>query len=230
MSSPLSPFLIAMGGGTGSGKTTLAKRLVERYAQLGVALVDQDSYYFDRSHLSDPERARANFDEPAALDHDLLFEHLQWLLRGEAIEKPRYSFATHTRPGEFDRVASAPLIVLEGLFALWDSRVRALAGLKIYVDAAADLRFIRRLRRDVEERGRTWQLVVEQYEHTVRPMHQQHIEPTKAFADLVLDTTDEPLEESVRKVCRNLYAVCPALKESAPSLELPPNGRYNLRR
>jgi uridine kinase len=215
MIKPSSVFLIAIGGGTGSGKTTIARGIAERYTSLGVAALNQDSYYFDRSHLSASEKEEINFDDPRALDHDLICEHVQQLWRGEAIEKPRYSFATHTRTGEFDRVDPAPLVLLEGLFALWDPRVRALAGLRVFVDADADVRFIRRLRRDVGERERTWQSVVTQYLATVRLMHHLHVEPTKAFADLVLDTTQAPLEDSLNRIDRALVEVSPRVRDMA---------------
>lgn len=211
------PFLVAIAGGTGAGKTTLAKRLAERYRELGATLMDQDSYYHDLSYLDEQARAQVNFDDPAALDHDLLFSHLEQLLAGEAIQKPRYAFAIHTRTGELDRVASNPLIILEGLWALWDARVRALAGLKVYVDADADIRFIRRLRRDVVERGRTWESVVAQYSTSVRPMHQLYVEPTRAFADLVFDTMRTPLEESLAGIEQALRRARPEFKISAPS-------------
>ncbi len=208
------PFLVAIGGGTGSGKTTVAKGLAGRHSRIGVTLIDQDSYYRDRSHLSREERSRLNFDEPGAFDYNLLVQHLERLRGGEPVEKPRYSFTARTRTGEFDRVEPAPLIVLEGLLALWDSRIRKLAGLKIYVDADADVRMTRRLRRDVGERGRTVESVVTQYLETVRPMHRLHVEPTKAYADLVLDTTDSSLEDSMTKIDRALAETFPSLREA----------------
>ncbi|MGA3168984.1 MAG: uridine kinase [Terriglobia bacterium] len=215
MIKPSSVFLIAVGGGTGSGKTTIVRGFAERYASLGVVALDQDSYYFDLSHLPAPEREEINFDDPRALDHDLICEHLEQLGRGEAIEKPRYSFATHTRTGEFDRVDPAPLVLLEGLFALWDPRVRTLAGLRVFVDGDTDVRFIRRLRRDVGERGRTWQSVVTQYLATVRVMHHLHVEPTKAFANLLLDTTQAALEDSLKRIDQALAEVSPIVAAMA---------------
>ena len=163
----------------------------ERYAYLGVSTVDLDSYYYDRGYLSAAERARVNYDEPAAIDHDLLLSQLEHLASGQSIEKPRYLFGTHTRSAEVDLVLPAPIIIIEGLLALWEPRVCALMGLKLYCDADADLRFIRRLRRDIQERGRTAQSVIEQYLCTVRPMHEMHVEPTKRNADLVVDTSSQ---------------------------------------
>jgi uridine kinase len=184
------PILIGVAGGTGSGKTLLTTTLAARYAPVGVCIVDQDSYYHDQSHLSPEERSRVNFDQASAIDHDLLFGHLWQLLAGKTIEKPRYDFATHTRRPENDLISPQPVILLEGLFALWDPNCRSLMGLKVYVEADADIRFIRRLRRDILERGRTVESVVEQYLTTVRPMHQLYVEPTRAHADLVVDNTD----------------------------------------
>jgi uridine kinase len=178
--------------------------VAERRADLGVAIVDQDSYYQDLGNLSAEARSSINYDDPSALDHDLLFQHFERLTQGQVVEKPRYSFATHTRTPEVDRVSPAPLIILEGLYALWDARLRALMGLKIYLAADPDIRLIRRLRRDLLERGRNVESVVAQYLSSVRPMHRFHVEPTKAHADLVLDTTDGPLEVSVEAVDRAL--------------------------
>src|ERR1700687_3596971 len=185
------PILIGIAGATGSGKTTLASHLLRSFADQGACLLEQDSYYLDRSHLPPSERAGLNFDEPAAIEHDLLLEHIKTLLSGKSIEKPVYSFKTHTRTGETEVVPPARIILVEGLFALWDSRARALMDLKIYVDAAVDLRCLLRARRDVCERGRTIESFIDQYLVTVRAMHQQHIEPTKAYADLVLENNGD---------------------------------------
>jgi uridine kinase len=188
------PLLIGIAGGTGSGKSTLASHLLRMYVREGVCLLEQDSYYRDRSHLSASERAGLNYDEPEAIEHDLLLEHIKSLLSGKAIEKPVYCFKTHTRSREVQVVHPTQVILLEGLFALWDPRARLLMELKIYVDTAADLRFLRRARRDVCERGRTIDSVIEQYLDTVRPMHEMHIEPTKAYADLVVENNGNPNE------------------------------------
>ncbi len=189
------PFVIGITGGTASGKTTLAAGLLRKYAQEGTCLLDQDSYYRDRSHLSMSERRYINYDEPEAFEHDLLLLHLQRLVGGEPVEKPVYCFTTHTRSTEVRLVHPASVILLEGLFALWDPRIRALMDLRIYVDADADLRFIRRARRDVLERARTMESVINQYLGSVRPMHLLYIEPTRTYADLVLQNngTEEEL-------------------------------------
>src|SRR5258708_1309954 len=186
-----SPLLIGIAGGTGSGKTTLAADLLHRDAREGACLLEQAAYYPDRRPLSARERAGINYDEPEAIEHDLLLEHVKSLMSGKAIEKPVYCFKTHTRSREVQVVHPAPVVLLEGLFALWDPRARLLMDLKIYVDTAPDLRFLRRARRDVCERGRTMDSVIEQYLGTVRPMHEMHIEPTKAYADLVVENNGD---------------------------------------
>jgi len=186
------PFLIGIAGGTGSGKTLLTMTLAGRFTRIGVCILNQDSYYHDQSRRRPEERSRVNYDEASVIDHDRLFEDLQDLIAGQAIRKPRYDFATHTRQAESDPVYPMPLILLEGLFALWDPKCRSLMDLKVYVEADADIRFIRRLRRDVLERGRTVDSVIEQYSKTVRPMHQLYVEPTRAYADIVVDNTDRP--------------------------------------
>jgi len=200
----ISHCIVGIAGGTGSGKTTLARRLAERYAVPGAVLVDQDSYYRSQAHLSTVERTMVNYDAPSAFDHDLLFQHFQRLLEGQAVEKPCYSFASHTRTSRVEEICPAALVILEGLFAFWDPRLRALMDLKIFVNAASDIRLIRRLHRDLEERGRTVESILRQYTESVRPMHQRYVEPLKAHADLVLDTTERPLEESLAEIDRAL--------------------------
>ena len=211
------PFLVGIAGGTGSGKSTLARALAGRYAAAGTALVEQDSYYLDRSHLSRQERAALNFDEPAAVDFELLGRDLRRLAQGVAIEKPRYSFVEHARTGEFDRVEPAPLVIVEGLFAFWDGRVREQMGLRVFLEAEEPVRLARRLERDLNERGRTRQSVIAQFETTVRPMHRRYVEPMKSLASLVLDTTATPIEFSIGAIQRALLSACPALCHSRPS-------------
>jgi uridine kinase len=194
MPNPSSPFFVSITGGTGSGKTTLANALLHYFAKEGACLIEQDSYYRDLSHLSMSDRAAINFDDPDALENDLLLRHLESLIHGKAIEKPVYCFKTHTRTSQLRTVQPTSVILLEGLFALRDPRVRLLANLKIYVEADADIRFIRRAGRDVFERSRTMESVIDQYLKSVRPMHQLHIEPTKAHADLVLRNNGDMAE------------------------------------
>ncbi len=192
-------FFVGIAGGTGSGKTTLARGLAERFAPSGAVLVDQDSYYRDRRHLALEERAQLNYDEPAAVDFARLALDLERLARGEAISKPRYSFVEHAPTDEFDRIEPAPLVIVEGLFPYWDERVRERTGLTVFLDAAEDVRLARRLERDLKERGRSETSVREQFEKTVRPMHRLYVEPMKTFASLVLDTTATPLEMSLQE-------------------------------
>ncbi len=183
-------LVVGIGGPSASGKTTLAKALAEKYRDLGVCLMDQDSYYLDRSHLSPRQRAALNYDEPYAIDHNLLRGHLESLTIGQIVQKPVYDFATHTRARRFQAVRPESLIVLEGIHYFWDLRSRALMNLKVYVDTDADLRLVRRLQRDMRERGRSVESVISQYTDTVRPMQKRFIEPFKDRADLVVDTTD----------------------------------------
>ncbi|MGH9452282.1 MAG: uridine kinase [Terriglobia bacterium] len=211
-----SPCLIGIAGGTGTGKTSAARHLAGRYATTGVAVVDQDSYYIDRSHLPPAERARLNYDEPSAIDHDLLLSHLKQLLQGSIVQKPRYRYATHTRATESDAVAPAPLIILEGLFALWDPRACEIMALKVYLDADSDIRFIRRAQRDIAQRGRTMDSIITQYLQTVRPMHQMHIEPTRKRADLVLDISSGTYAALDAQVDRVLFAHSAPQPHSSP--------------
>jgi uridine kinase len=197
-----SPFIVGIGGGTGAGKSTRAHRLAHQYSDLGAAVVDQDSYYRDQSHLQLEQRILTNYDEPAALDYELLQKHFEQLVAGRPIAKPRYCFVTHTRTAETTEILPAPLIIFEGLLALWDERLRAMMDLKIFVEADADSRLMRRLVRDVHERGRTLDSTVAQYRDSIRPMHRRYVEPTKAYADLVVDTTEVTLEGWIASIDR----------------------------
>jgi uridine kinase len=195
-------YVVGVAGGTGAGKSTIVRGLIER---LGGTVIDVDAYYLDRSGLSPAERLRLNFDEPDAIDAPLLVEHLQRLAQGEPVAKPIYSFVTHTRVGT-ETVAPARLIVVDGLFTWWWEPLRALLGLKIFVDAPTTIRLARRLQRDVGERGRTVEQVLEQYRTTVRPMHERYVEPIRAHADLVVINTG-PLEVAVEEVVAAVRAL-----------------------
>lgn len=179
-------YVIGIAGGTGSGKTTIARRIAESVPREVVALLEHDAYYRDLSHLSDEERALVNFDHPDALETSLLVEQLAAFRRGEPIGVPIYDFATHTRRREVHWIEPRPLLVLEGILVLAEARVRALLDLKIYVDTDADIRVFRRLERDIQERGRSFASVREQYDATVRPMHLQFVEPSKRWADVIV--------------------------------------------
>ncbi len=182
----LRALTIGIAGGTASGKTTVARRLVERLAGHPIALLDQDAYYRDLSDVPIEERRNFNFDHPDAFDTDLLVKHLQELKAGRAVEKPVYSFALHSRTGETQRVNPGDVVVLEGILVLALEPVRALLDVKVFVDSDADVRVLRRLSRDIKERGRDFDSVVEQYFRTVRPMHHGFVEPSKRYADIII--------------------------------------------
>lgn len=180
------PFVIGVAGGSGSGKSTVTREVLKSIGPEMAAVVMQDDYYIDQSYMSPPDRRKTNYDHPAAFDWPLMVQHVQALLHGEAIEMPEYDFAADNRSSKTITVKPAPVIVIEGLFALFDADLRAMMSLKIFVDTAADVRFIRRLQRDMAERGRSAESVINQYLETVRPMHKQFIEPTKRNADVIL--------------------------------------------
>ena len=179
-------FVIGIAGGTGSGKTTVTRRVIEVVGKDRVALLQMDNYYKNQDHLTFEERTRINYDHPDAFDMPLLIEHLSRLVRGESIESPLYSFVEHTRARETKPVKAAPVVVLEGILALYDAELRGRMHLKVFVDADPDVRFIRRLRRDVDERGRSPESVIEQYLNFVRPMHIAFVEPSKRYADVII--------------------------------------------
>ena len=182
----MQPLTIGIAGGTASGKTTVARRLVERLGTHPVALLDQDSYYRDLADLPLEERARFNFDHPDAFDTALLVRHLEELRDGKAVDKPVYSFTQHTRTGETVRVNPGDVVILEGILILALEPVRELLDVKVFVDSDADVRVLRRVSRDIKERGRDFDGVVEQYFRTVRPMHFGFVEPSKRYADIII--------------------------------------------
>jgi uridine kinase len=178
--------IIGVAGGTGSGKTTVARAILDRAGTSQISLIQHDAYYRDLSDLPLAQRAIFNFDHPDALDNDLLVMHLKALKAGRAIEMPIYDFTTHTRTKQTRRVGPNPVILLEGILIFADETLRSLMDVKIYVDTQADIRFIRRLQRDIAERGRTRESVVHQYLATVRPMHEQFVEPSKRYSDIII--------------------------------------------
>ncbi len=180
------PFVLGVAGGSGSGKTTVVERVRAIVGPGHLALLPMDNYYRDLGDLPFEERVKTNYDHPDAFDLDLLVAHLEALLRGEAVEMPVYSFTEHARLPLTERVEPRPVIVVEGILALYDPRLRERMDLKVYVDADPDVRFIRRLKRDIEERGRSPESVIAQYLNSVRPMHLAFVEPTKRYADLIV--------------------------------------------
>ncbi len=180
------PFVIGVAGGSGSGKSTVTRQVLSSIGPEMAAVVMQDDYYLDQTDIAPEARHKTNYDHPDAFDWPLMMQHVQALRRGEAIEMPVYDFALHNRSSKSITVKPAPVIVIEGLFALYDAELRKMMSLKIFVDTAPDVRFIRRLQRDISERGRSTQSVIDQYLETVRPMHKQFIEPTKREADVIL--------------------------------------------
>ena len=180
------PIIIGVADVSGSGKTTVSQAILNRVGAERIAYIQHDSYYRDLSHLSYEERTRVNFDHPQALDNDLLIEHLDALCDGRVVEVPIYDFTRHNRRPETEMVQPQPVVLVEGILIFADKALRERMDVKIYVDADADLRLIRRLRRDTTERGRTVESVIDQYLTTVRPMHLEFVEPSKRYADIII--------------------------------------------
>ena len=178
--------VIGIAGGSGSGKTTVQRRVMERFGPRRIALLDHDAYYHDLAHLEPEQRARFNFDHPDALETGLLVDHVDQLLAGEPVEKPTYSFETHRRLPETETVEPRPVVLVDGILVLAEPALRVRMDVKLYVDAAPDVRLMRRLERDIHERGRSVESVLEQYRRTVRPMHLEFVEPSKRHADVII--------------------------------------------
>ncbi|NQV14056.1 uridine kinase [bacterium] len=179
-------IIIGIAGGTGSGKTTIAKNIAKAYGPGEVVRLDLDSYYRDLSDLTRKEREVVNFDHPSSLEVGLLIKHLEALCRGETVQVPIYNFATHNRARESRRVEAHKVIIVEGIMALNFPELTEKMDVKLYVDTPSDIRFIRRLKRDLIERGRSIDSIIEQYRETVRPMHYQFVEPNKYLADVII--------------------------------------------
>ena len=180
------PVIIGVAGGTGSGKTTVSQAILDRVGRDMIAYLQHDFYYKDRSRLPSEERAKINFDHPDALETELLVQHLKELRDGHLIEVPVYDFTTHTRTSQTLRVEPRRVIIVEGILIFADDALRDMMDIKIYVDTDADIRFVRRLDRDITERGRTVRSVIDQYLSTVRPMHLEFVEPSKRYADVII--------------------------------------------
>lgn len=180
------PLIVGLAGGSGSGKSTVVRNLVHRLGQDRVSVIHHDAYYRDYAHLSESERSRINFDHPNALETELLEVHLAALLRGEAVEVPVYDFTTHTRSHDVLVTPAREVILLDGILVLAEASLRQWMDIRIYVDTDSDLRFIRRMDRDVRERGRSIASVVAQYLTSVRPMHLEFVEPSRRWADIIL--------------------------------------------
>jgi uridine kinase len=182
----MSRLIVGISGGTGSGKTTVAQKIVASIGESRVLYLQQDSYYRDLDQMPLDERRRANFDHPDAFDGELMLNHLESLRDGKSIDRPVYDYMIHSRKKETSRMEPRPVILVEGILVLYDPRMRRLMDLKVYVDCDADIRFIRRLGRDTKERGRSLESVIEQYMTTVRPMHLEFVAPTIRYADIIL--------------------------------------------
>lgn len=178
--------VIGIAGGSGSGKSTVLRRIVDTFGPQRIAVLDHDSYYRDLSHLPFEARAAFNFDHPNALESELLRAHLDALLEGRPIEKPVYNFTTHSREAATERVDPRPVVIIEGILVLAEPVLTERMDIKIFVDTADDIRLMRRIRRDIEQRGRTIAAVLDQYERTVRPMHLEFVEPSKRLADVII--------------------------------------------
>ncbi len=180
-------IIIGIAGGSASGKTSIAQKMYEHFkGRHTIKILKQDDYYKDQTHLTMEERLQTNYDHPLAFDTDLLVEHLTLLKQGKPVQKPTYDFVTHNRSTVIEEIHPREVFLLEGLFVLADEKIRDICDILVYVDTDSDVRFIRRLRRDVEQRGRSLDSICDQYTSTVRPMHEQFVEPSKKYAHIII--------------------------------------------
>ena len=180
------PLFVAIAGGSGSGKTTIARSVVDLVGRDKVVYLQQDAYYRDQAHLAFEDRLKINYDHPDSIELELLVEHLQALRNGQAIERPIYDFETHTRTDETLLIAPEPAVIVEGILLLADPDLRDCFDVRVYIDTEPDVRLMRRIQRDIVEWGRSVESVLAQYEKTVRPMHHQFVEPSKRYADIII--------------------------------------------
>jgi uridine kinase len=205
----MKPLIIGVAGGTGSGKSTVARNVAAALGDASVAFIDMDAYYLDHAHLSLEERKRVNWDHPNAFDWDHLVSQLAQLAGGEAVDKPVYDFVNHARSHETVRIPPADVVVIDGILLFVDARVRDLCDVKVFVDADADVRLIRRIRRDMAKRGRPLAEILEQYLSTVQPMHLEFVEPSKRYADVIVPRGGHnpvAIEMIVAKISRRIQA------------------------
>ena len=182
----MKPLLFLVAGGSASGKSTVVKEILKHTNQDQVIIINHDDYYHNQDHLTMEQRRKINYDHPSSLDNDLLYDHLRQLLEGKSVEKPVYDFLKNTRSKETETITPKPIIIVEGILVLVEERIRSLSDMNLYVELDDDVRFIRRLKRDIEERGRTMDSVITQYLSTVKPMFHRHIKPTKRHADVII--------------------------------------------
>lgn len=182
----MKPLIIAIAGGSASGKSTVVEEIVASLKSVEITVICHDDYYKDQSHMTMEERVKTNYDHPSSLDNELFVSHLKTLIKGESIKKPQYDFVNHTRKRETVEVKPTKIIIIEGILVLEEKQIRDLSDVKIFVKCDEDVRFIRRLKRDIEERGRTLDAVVNQYLATVKPMFNKYVNPSSRYADLII--------------------------------------------
>lgn len=202
----MNPILIAIAGGSASGKTTVVKKIIEQLNSKDITVISHDDYYKDLTHLALTERYKVNFDHPDSIDNDLFVAQLKDLLDGKSISKPKYDFVEHNRSSEYELVEPTKIIIIEGILILEDERVRDLATIKLFVESDDDIRFIRRLVRDTKERGRSIESVINQYLTTVKPMYYAFIKPTKRYADIIIpnDSTHDVAVDCIARMINDM--------------------------